>query len=86
MITAVAPKAKGRPKMPLAKGRPKMPLEERKGINLTFRARKDLRDRLGIAAAVNQRSISEEVEHRIELTFTHQDVAIRLLGAKVQNR
>ena len=43
-----------------------------KNKNLTFRARTDMRDRLAEAAAEHNRSISEEIEGRLEASFEHQ--------------
>jgi hypothetical protein len=61
-------------------GRPPKPEEDRKGANLTFRVRKNLRDRIAAAARESGRSISEETEYRVESTFRDEDVAIRSLG------
>jgi predicted component of type VI protein secretion system len=44
-------------------------LNERKSRNLTFRARPELRDRLEAAARGDARSISEEIERRLERSF-----------------
>jgi hypothetical protein len=63
-------------------GRPPKPEDERRAINLTFRARKNLRQRLLEAAEENQRSLSEETEFRIETTFRDQDVVMRALGGQ----
>jgi hypothetical protein len=61
-------------------GRPPKPKEELKSRNLTFRAREKLRDSLQQAAHENGRSISEEIEYRLESTFKEQEVIIRALG------
>jgi hypothetical protein len=54
-------------KRPKKRGRPPLPDSERKGgSNITFRARGGLRERLAQAAAKAERSISEEIEHRLE--------------------
>jgi hypothetical protein len=45
-------------------GQPK-PLAERKAHNFTFRGRPDLRGALAAKAEHNQRSLSEEIEHRL---------------------
>lgn len=56
-MTDEAPKRRGRP--PLDPG-------ERKDGNLTFRTRGDLRQRLDAEAKKNGRTVSEEVEWRLE--------------------
>jgi plasmid stability protein len=40
---------------------------------MTFRTRGDLRDRLAVAAAEHGRSLSEEVEQRLEQSFLYED-------------
>jgi predicted transcriptional regulator len=59
---------KGRP------GRPALSQSDRKNRNLTFRSRDDLRDRLDEAARQSQRSISEEIERRLERSFLDQQL------------
>lgn len=54
---------------PKKRGRPPKPAEERRGHNLTFRTRADFRERLEQAAARSGRSVTEEVELRIERSF-----------------
>ncbi len=51
------------------KGRPPVPESEKKGRNFTFRSRGDMHERLSEAAAKNQRSLSEEIEKRLEASF-----------------
>jgi hypothetical protein len=51
------------------RGGQRKPAAERKRNNLTFRVRDQLRADLEQAAAANQRSVSEEIEHRIERSF-----------------
>lgn len=59
---------------PKRRGRPPLPDSERKGgSNLTFRARAGLRERLLQEATAAGRSISEEIERRLERTFELQD-------------
>ncbi|WP_165937859.1 Arc family DNA-binding protein [Methylobacterium segetis] len=53
-------------------GQPK-PAEERKRNNLTFRARDELRDRIRKCAEASGRSVSEEIEHRLELSLAQSD-------------
>jgi hypothetical protein len=54
-------------------GQPK-PANERKRNNLTFRVRDKLRADLTAAAEANQRSVSEEIEHRVEASFVYERV------------
>lgn len=63
---------------PKRRGRPPKPAEERKGSNLTFRTRSDFRDRLEQAAAQSGRSVTEEVELRVERSFEVDRVVRRL--------
>jgi hypothetical protein len=44
-----------------------------KGTHMTFRTRGDLRDRIAVAAAEHRRSLSEEVEHRLEMSFQYEE-------------
>ena len=53
-------------------GQPK-PAEERKRNNLTFRARDELRESIRDAAEGSGRSISEEIEYRLELSVARRD-------------
>jgi len=50
-------------------GRPPIDAEQRKSFNITFRARQALRERLIKAAELAGRSMSEEIEHRLEMSF-----------------
>jgi hypothetical protein len=61
-------------------GRPPVPTAQRKSKNFTFRSRGDLHARLAGAAAQSNRSISEEIEWRVERSFMDQDRAIEALG------
>lgn len=63
---------------PKRRGRPPKPPEERKGGNLTFRTRADFRERLEEAAAQSGRSVTEEVELRVERSFESEVVQKRL--------
>jgi chromosome segregation ATPase len=54
-------------------GRPALPEEEKRSRNLTFRSRGDLRDRLSDTASENGRSISEEIESRLEESFRRDE-------------
>jgi hypothetical protein len=62
------------------RGRPPVPPGQRKSKNFTFRSRGDLHARLAAAAAQSNRSISEEIEWRIERSFLDQDRATEALG------
>jgi hypothetical protein len=44
-----------------------------KNKNITFRTRGNLKDRLGAAADEYGRSLSEEVEHRLEMSFQYEE-------------
>lgn len=61
-------------------GRPSLPDEEKRSRNLTFRSRGDLRDRLSDAASKNGRSISEEIESRLEASYTKDERIEELKG------
>jgi hypothetical protein len=56
------------------KGRPLKPAAMRKRRNNTFRTRDALYERLKASAEANERSITEEVEYRLEQSFLLQDV------------
>jgi Arc-like DNA binding domain len=62
----------------------------RKSHYVSFRARGDLRDRLAVAATEHNRSLSEEIERRLEDSFRSQDeladYAVRLLELTERNR
>jgi hypothetical protein len=62
------------------RGRPPLPGGQRKSRNFTFRSRGDLHAQLAAAAARSNRSISEEIEWRIQRSFLDQDRAIEALG------
>jgi hypothetical protein len=68
------------------RGRPRMDLAQRKRANLTFRVRDELRARLEAAARVGQRSISEEIEHRLEASFRDEELLITNLGGTAGQR
>ena len=55
------------------RGGQRKPAATRKRNNLTFRTRDQLRDQLERMAAVSGRSISEEIEYRLTLSFSHDD-------------
>jgi hypothetical protein len=55
------------------RGGQRKPAATRKRNNLTFRTRDQLRDQLEKTAAAAGRSISEEIEYRLTLSFSHDD-------------
>src|SRR3954466_10671943 len=60
------------------RGRPPKPPEERRGPNITFRTPGGLRSRLEEAAGTSGRALSEEVVHRLELSFENETVITTL--------
>ena len=60
------------------RGGQRKPAAMRKRNNLTFRVRDDLRAYLMSAAAKSQRSVSEEIEMRLELSRNTEEVIARL--------
>jgi len=56
------------------RGRPTLPKAERKRGVLGFRARDELRQWLTDAAKLSGRSVSEEIEHRLEQSFETPDL------------
>jgi hypothetical protein len=56
------------------RGRPALPEAERRSRNLTFRSRRNLRKKLQEAAAANGRSVSEEIEWRLDRSFDHDEI------------
>ncbi|MET3694583.1 Arc family DNA-binding protein [Methylobacterium goesingense] len=63
-------------------GQPKPP-EERKRNNLTFRARDELREQIRISAEASGRSVSEEIEHRLELSLARAEQIQADLGEDI---
>src|SRR5712692_9935443 len=61
------------------KGRPPVPPEARRSRNFTFRSREALHQQLGAAAKIAGRSISEEIEFRLERSFFEQRATIEAL-------
>src|SRR5262245_44499005 len=55
-------------------GRPPKAEKERKAVNFTFRSRGQMRERLQEAATASGRSISEEIEHRLEESFRSEEL------------
>jgi Arc-like DNA binding domain len=56
-----------------ARGRPRVPDEARKRNNVTIRMRDELRSKIEQNATAQQRSISEEIETRLERSFAEED-------------
>tara|TARA_R110000744_G_scaffold5383_1_gene19010 strand:+ start:711 stop:1151 length:441 start_codon:yes stop_codon:yes gene_type:complete len=52
------------------RGRPPLPQERRKRNNVTLRLRDELKQRLAEQADANGRSLSEEMEYRLEFSIT----------------
>ena len=50
-------------------GRPPKPPKNRKSVNFTFRSREEMREQLRVAADRSGRSISEEIEYRLNQSF-----------------
>ena len=63
------------------RGRPALPESQRKRSNLTFRVRGDLYERLSTTARVFERSVSEEIEHRLTQSFYARDVIAQVFGS-----
>lgn len=59
-------------------GRPPLPPEKRRSASMGFRPTPSLRASLEAQAAVNQRSVSQEIEHRLERSF-HDDARFAAL-------
>jgi hypothetical protein len=64
------------------RGRPPLPPGEKRAKNFTFRSRGNMHDRLSKAAARSGRSLSEEIEHRLDRSFFEGDdsLARMLIG------
>ena len=65
-------------------GRPPKAKEDRKAVNFTFRSRGQMRERLQAAAITAGRSISEEIEFRLERSFQQQEIEKALERLKAQ--
>jgi DNA-binding NarL/FixJ family response regulator len=70
---------------PKRRGRPPKPTEERKSGNLTFRTRGDLRAKLDAAATASGRSVSEEIERRLERSFDHDEMVSSVIETIEEN-
>ena len=65
-------------------GRPPKPAKARKSVNFTFRSRGDMRQKLRDAAALGGRSISEEIERRLDLSFQQEQMAMEAVKAALK--
>ena len=65
-------------------GRPPKPAQERKSVNFTFRSRGEMREQLSRAAEVAGRSISEEIEKRLEQSFDEERIMEAAVKAVVK--
>ncbi len=53
-------------------GRPPLPSGKRRGASMGFRPTPEIREKVEEAAKANGRSMSQEVEHRLERSFTEE--------------
>lgn len=67
---------------PKRRGRPPVAKEDRKTGNLTFRTRANLREQLEEAAQQSGRSVSEEIEYRLQQSFDRNALALQMYGSK----
>ena len=67
-------------------GRPPKADEDRKDVNFTFRSRGQMRERLKAAADRAHRSISEEIEFRLERSFQEEEIEESTGTVKLQVR
>jgi hypothetical protein len=67
-------------------GRPPKANEDRKAVNFTFRSRGQMRERLQTAAIASSRSISEEIEFRLERSFQEEEIEESTGTVKLQVR
>ena len=63
-------------------GRPPKIAAERKRLNRTFRINDIVNERLVDAAKLNQRSVSEEIEARLEYSFLENDLVLAMSGGE----
>lgn len=62
-----------------ARGRPRIEPSERRRNNVTMRLRDETKARLERDARDNQRSLSEEIEMRLEMSFDREDTIRRTI-------
>ena len=65
---------------PRKRGRPAVSSKQKKSQTITFRTRPDLRESLEAAAEQAGRSISEEVEYRLQRSFDREALVRELYG------
>ena len=65
---------------PKKMGRPALPPGEKRGASMGFRPTPEIRGKLEEAAKANGRSMSQEVEHRLERSFSEEDYLALLYG------
>lgn len=63
-------------------GRPLLPPEKRRGASMGFRPTPNIRVRLEEAAAINNRSLSGEIEARLEGSFDREEQFYQALGGR----
>jgi hypothetical protein len=61
-------------------GRPRTRLEDHPGAHVGFRSSRALKDRLTAAAEQSRRSLSAEVQFRLEQSFRDEDLADRIVA------
>ena len=66
-------------------GRPPKPAKERRTVNFTFRSRGEMRELLRTAAEVGGRSISEEIERRLDQSFKQEQMARAVAKALIEH-
>jgi hypothetical protein len=74
------PKRRGRPPKGKPRGRPPRHQGERLSKNRTFRVRGGLDEKLEAAAAASERSVSEEIEFRLDQSFDRDEIIERFIG------
>jgi hypothetical protein len=74
------PKRKGRPPKGKPRGRPPRHQGERLSKNRTFRVRGGLDEKLQAAAAAFGRSVSEEIEFRLDQSFDRDEIIELFIG------
>jgi hypothetical protein len=67
-------------------GRPPKYAGEGKRVTHTMRVRAATREKLKAAAAESGRSMSEEIEYRVEKSFWEEDLVTRLRAALAEQR
>ena len=68
------------------RGRPPLPPEQRRRNNITIRLRDDLKSEMQEAGASQGRSLSEEIESRLELSRIDLDVRLQGFGSEGRSR